>query len=180
MEDKTSLLQQIFENVNTWLHFAEAKNAALIAFDIALLTIIVDSGLSKTCILLFSINIVSLLLSIIFALYSFKPINEMLEKCDNMSLDLNLLHFAYIASLEQEEYIKKLYYYYWNESDKNINDVPKLEKDYCYEIISNSRITLRKQKYFSYGFIMGTIAIIITGILFVLENFLEFFSKIVL
>ena len=26
-ENHSELLQQIFENVNTWLHFAEAKNA---------------------------------------------------------------------------------------------------------------------------------------------------------
>lgn len=180
MGDKTSLLQQIFENVNTWLHFAEAKNAALIAFDIALLTVIMDSSLPETSILLFSIIIVALILSIIFALYSFKPIDRMLEKYDNMSLDANLLHFAYIASLEEEDYIQKLYYYYWGENDKNINDIPQLQKDYCHEIIANSRIILRKQKYFNYGFIMATIAIIITGILFILENFLEFFSTIAL
>lgn len=80
------------------------------------------------------------------------------------------MHFAYIASLEQEEYIKKLYDHYWGERNKDINDVPMLYKDYGNEIIVNSRIKLRKQVYFKYSFY---IVIIVTGMLVVvLENYI--------
>lgn len=77
------------------------------------------------------------------------------------------MHFAYIASLEQEEYIKKLYDHYWGERNKDINDVPMLYKDYCNEIIVNSRITLRKQVYFKYSFYIVILVIIVTGMLVV-------------
>lgn len=167
MGDKECLLQQIFDNVNNWLHFAEAKNAALIAFNIALMAVIVDTNLFSSYILLFSIIIIGLLISTIFALYSFKPINETLKKTSNSNLEENLLHFAYIASLEQEEYIKKLYDHYWGERNKDINDVPMLYKDYCNEIIANSRITLRKQAYFKYSFYIVMLAIIVIGMLVV-------------
>lgn len=167
MGDKECLLQQIFDNVNNWLHFAEAKNAALIAFNIALMAVIVDTNLFSSYILLFSIIIIGLLISTIFALYSFKPINETLKKTSNSNLEENLLHFAYIASLEQEEYIKKLYDHYWGERNKDINVVPMLYKDYCNEIIANSRITLRKQVYFKYSFYIVILVIIVIGMLVV-------------
>ena len=44
-ENHSELLQQIFENINMWLHFAEAKNAAIIAFNIALLAALISSNL---------------------------------------------------------------------------------------------------------------------------------------
>lgn len=167
MGDKECLLQQIFDNVNNWLHFAEAKNAALIAFNIALMAVIVDTNLFSSYILLFSIIIIGVLISTIFALYSFKPINETLKKTSNSNLEENLLHFAYIASLEQEEYIKKLYDHYWGERNKDISAVPMLYKDYCNEIIANSRITLRKQAYFKYSFYIVMLVIIVIGMLVV-------------
>lgn len=34
-----SILENTFSNINNWLSFAEAKNAALIAFNIAVLTV---------------------------------------------------------------------------------------------------------------------------------------------
>ena len=165
MDDRACLLQQIFENVNNWLHFAEAKNAALIAFNIALLAVIVESNWAEAYILLFSIIVIGLLLSTIFAILSFKPINKILEKVDNINLEENLLHFAYIASLEQEEYIRKLYDHYWGESNKDVNNVPKLEIDYCHEIIANSRITIRKQRYFRYSFYIIVFVIIAIAVL---------------
>ena len=33
------MLETIFSNVNSWLNFAEAKNAALMAFNIAMLAV---------------------------------------------------------------------------------------------------------------------------------------------
>lgn len=165
MDEKISLLQQIFENVNSWLHFAEAKNAALIAFNVALLTAVISSDFYGSYTLLLSIIIIGLLSSTIFAIYSFKPINKRLGKSGLKGIEDNLLHFAYIASLDRDEYIQKIYEYYWKESNMNINDVSRLEKDYCEEIIDNARIAMRKQKYFGYGFRIVLLTIIIIGIL---------------
>lgn len=166
-EDQKNLLQQIFDNVNSWLHFAEAKNAALIAFNVALMSALFSFEPLKSCALVFSIIIVSLLISTIFSLWSFKPINNKLEKTDGAKLEENLLHFAYIASLEVEEYIKKIYESYWEKSDINISTISRLEIDYCKEIIENARITMRKQHYFKIGFYIVMFAIMVIGVLII-------------
>ncbi|MBS6396655.1 MAG: hypothetical protein KH452_05840 [Clostridiales bacterium] len=150
--ERSCLLQQIFDNVNSWLHFAEAKNAALVAFNVALLAAIMSSNLLDVFTCFSSGIIIALLISTMFALLSFKPINNKLEKTSNEDISENLLHFAYISSLEKEEYIKKLYENYWGEVNIDIRVVPKIEQDYCSEIIENSRIAMRKQRYFKKGF----------------------------
>ena len=42
--NNNDLLYTIFQNVNAWLHFVEAKNAALIAFNIAVLSALMGSN----------------------------------------------------------------------------------------------------------------------------------------
>ena len=150
--ERLALLQQIFDNVNNWLHFAEAKNGALIAFNIAFMTVIMDSNLEQYSLILYTILMVGMAISTFAILLSFKPINKELPKTDVENIKVNLLHYAYIASLEKEEYMKALYAGYWNETNKNINSIPQIEKDYCAEIIENARITMRKQKFFKDGF----------------------------
>lgn len=164
-ENRINLLQQIFDNVNSWLHFAEAKNAALIAFNVALLSSLTSSELFKINAMLFCTIIIGLLLSIMVSLWSFKPINKKLEKTSATNLGENLLHFAYIASLERDEYIKKLYNYYWKEPNMDINAISRLERDYCEEIIENARITMRKQYYFRIGFYIVIVVIVAIGVL---------------
>lgn len=163
--DKIKLLQQVLDNVNSWLHFAEAKNAALAAFNIALLAAILTSPLIDLSLFLFCFLVIILLCSTFITLCSFKPINNKLKKCDNANITKNLLHFAYIASLDRDEYILKLYEYYWNEGGKDINTVSQLEKDYGEEIIENSRIVLHKQNFFKISLYIVLLTFFITILL---------------
>lgn len=150
-EKRTDLLQRIFENVNSWLHFVEAKNAALIAFNIALMAAFVDSSLFDTCRIFGNCIIIGICLSTIVAIISFIPLNKEIKKVDKGDIKENLLHYAYISSLEVSEYIEKLYMRYFGENISNINEVTQVERDYCEEIIQNSRITMRKQRAFKKG-----------------------------
>lgn len=150
--ERIALLQQIFDNVNNWLHFAEAKNGALIAFNIAFMAVIMESGLKEYSLILYSFIIIGMAASTFAILLSFKPINKELPKTDAENIKVNLLHYAYVASLEKEEYIQALYAGYWNEANKDINSIPQIEKDYCAEIVENARITMKKQKFFGCGF----------------------------
>lgn len=152
MSERVNLLQQIFDNVNHWLHFVEAKNAALIAFDIAFIGAIIDSSLLQNCLWVGTVLIIGLSVSGLVALYSFKPINKALKKCTIKDIESNLLHYAYIASLEWNEYIQSLYVKYWDEICDDMSSIPALEKDYCKEIIENARIAMRKQKLFKISF----------------------------
>lgn len=164
--DHLSFLQQTFDNTNNWLQFAEAKNAALIALDVALLAAFMSSDFSKNYLFLSTVIAIGLLTSLAFTIWSVKPINKKLEKTTLGNIDANLLHYAFIASLNPEEYIQKLYTTYWGEPNKDINAIPQIEKDYCEEIISNSRITIRKQKYFKLGFYTLSITVFVIAILF--------------
>lgn len=146
--DRIELLQNIFDNTNSWLHFAEAKNASLSAFNVALIAIVAELKSSTS----FSILImIGLILSSIVTIWSFAPINTAPEKTPFGFLPENLLHFAYIASLEPEQYVQKLYATYWNIPNKDLDTVPQIEKDYCKEITENARITMKKQTCFQKG-----------------------------
>ena len=46
-KEHIELLQKIFDNTNTWLHFAEGKNAALIAFNVTMIATITEKDISK-------------------------------------------------------------------------------------------------------------------------------------
>lgn len=150
-DERTELLQRIFENVNSWLHFVEAKNAALIAFNIALMAAFVDSSLFCKCRIFGNCIIIGICLSTIVAIRSFIPLNKEIKKVEKGDIKENLLHYAYIASLEVNEYIRKLYKRYFEKNISNISEVMQIERDYCEEIIQNSRITIRKQRYFKIG-----------------------------
>lgn len=150
--EKSEQLCHILENVNSWLHFTEAKNAALIAFNIALLAALMSSELSNCCVILFSSIIIGLLISTVISLHSFKPVNTSLKKTDGSGLNINLLHYAYIASLESDEYLINLYKFYWKEPHMDIALIPQIERDYSEEIVQNSRITIRKQSCFEKAF----------------------------
>lgn len=164
-EEQRNLLQQILDNVNNWLYFAEAKNAALIAFNIALLASLMGSDLLMVSNVLFSAAIIGLLISIMISLLSFKPMNTKLGKTSGTNIEENLLHFAYIASLERDEYIKKLHNYYWQDSSMDMNKISRLECDYCEEIIENARITMSKQYYFKMSFYIVLVVLVAVGAL---------------
>lgn len=162
-KEQIEMLQNIFDNTNTWLHFVEGKNAALIAFNVTMIATITEMGLTENYLLLTSIILIGLILSTITALWSFKPINGNINikpfPMDRVSE--NLLNYAYISSLESDEYLKKLYEKYWNRPDKDRDTFQQMEKDYCKEITENSKITVRKQNCFKMSFYIILITLIL-------------------
>lgn len=167
MNDHKELLQQIYENTNVWLHFAEAKNAAMVALNIAILAAVMSSDYLQVNLWLFSLVVIGLLGSIFIEIMSFWPINKKIEKMVNNNISKNLLNYAYIATLEEEDYLKRLYRDYWEKPQENYNTIPQIEKDYCAEIIDNARITIRKQKMFKKS-VQVTLSMIVGLILLVI------------
>lgn len=80
-------------------------------------------------------------------------------------MDSNLLHYAFIASLEIDEYLEKLNKSYWKNQYQDGSEFPQIERDYSNEIIQNSRITLKKQFYFKIALYIDFAMIILTCIL---------------
>lgn len=120
MKNREFLAEQL-NRVNSWLSFAEAKNAALIAFNVAILS--VDMKMPEWALCIFRIAI---LVSIVISLISFWP------NFAKKSSSRNLLFYKDIAELDSQ------YKEIINESKDKIKD------DYIDEIIINSKITMKK------------------------------------
>ena len=158
--DKRELLQWIFNNTNNWLHFAEAKNAAMIAFNVAMAAVLAEMDKPR-------VVFAGLVVSMAVSVWAFYPVNDKLPRISGRIVTANLLHYAYIASLERDQYLQKLYGRYWGETQVNSGSFPQIEKDYCEEIVSNARITLRKQNCFNISFFIDIITMLLLVILFI-------------
>lgn len=183
MQDK---LKYIFENTNNWLNFAEAKNAAILAFNIALIAAITSTDILENYVTIMYIIIAILTLSSIVSVLSFVPktnnsfsnkiykhsigkIDKIIEKIFKDDIEENLLFYGYISQFEigqSDEYLQKMISSYdIEEKDRKITG---FEKELAEEIIINSRITQRKYNYFKasmYILIIGMILLLVILIL---------------
>jgi TM2 domain-containing membrane protein YozV len=141
-------VKDIFENVNNWLKFAEAKNGAIIALNSAfifgLLRLLQSSNTENLYKEMYIKMIIFLLLvSLIMALLSFIPkLKYPYIKFDKISKKDNLLYFIDIAKYTDNEYYEKI----TTITEKSSNE--KLDKYYIQQIIINSQITYIKYKQF--------------------------------
>lgn len=164
-------LRYIFENVNNWLTFAEAKNGALIAINISIIV-----GFFTTIeyyinnwIVVFLLIMISI--SLFFAIISFVPLTgNMAEKrlefwSDRSIAQKNLYLYSYIAKykLNETEYKR-----YLDDiaMDCEITDyICKNDDVYlAQEIIYNSKIVLRKYKLFEIAITIFAISVIIFAV----------------
>ncbi len=133
--------KNIFENVNFWLQFSEAKNGALLAFNGVILfsTLNLYSDYKKLpnfdiIVLLFLLFIT---VSIIITIISFFPNT----KIGQLKKDKNVIFWKTIASFSSsDEYAKAL--------ETEINEIDHHVED---EIFINSKITESKYKLFKYA-----------------------------
>ena len=136
MKEHTILLEKVQADITGCLRFAETKNGALLAFDIALLF-----GIPKIPDVSVKVKYIvtaMIIYSLIITLWSFWPINKKIKKAEKRKVNCDLLHFAYIAMYTRNEYLVELYKSYWKNE----------EKDLAQEIVMNSRIAVRKQNLF--------------------------------
>lgn len=167
------------ERVDKWLHYAEAKNGALMVFYMAILSADKDA-IKVLCKV--SPNL-ALLLPIFITLLSFLPkikilkvdwLKKFLKKMSfrkkKKTKNQNLIFFYCISRYpNEEEYAKDVLQCYF----KNIRlskEENKQVMDLAYEIYSNSIIANRKFNYFRWSL---KVFIILT-ILYLLEPFIPF------
>lgn len=156
-KELNELLNNIFSNVNSWLNFAEAKNAANIAIVVACIAAILN--FEKIDYLLAVICIV-VIVSGICSLISFLP--RVGNKLDLSQLDQqekhddeNLLFFEDIKAYSGEEYVKKINKLYFK---KNNADVSTYQLDLANEIVYNADIVSRKYKLFKWAVKLDIVA----------------------
>ena len=147
------------DRTNYWLSFAEAKNGALLAFNVALIGVLFS--LFDKCSILCTVAIVIISISIGACLVSFIP---QLTKCvevkkQTVNLEmLNLIYFEDISKLMDanvliDQVIQK---YFVKEKD----EIDKLGIDLAAEVLTNSEITVRKYKIFRFALGVDLVAII--------------------
>ena len=149
MKEHTILLEKVQADITGCLRFAETKNGALLAFDIALL-----SGIPKipkipdVSVKVKYIVTAIIICLLIITLWSFWPINKKIKKAEKREVNRDLLHFAYIAMYTRNEYLVELYKSYWKNEVVDFDKISQEEKDLAQEIVMNSRIAVRKQNLF--------------------------------
>ena len=158
-----SYLKDTLSNINYWLAFAEAKNAAIIGLNIAMLGLVADFISSKSQYSIFGFYLIGagLILSLFFSLLSFFPnLNSDQDDVHQIIKDRdNLLFYGDICRYSASEYIQALYKQYCN-VDIDCSEISKYELDYANEIIINSKITMVKYKLFKYALIIDVILIV--------------------
>ncbi len=177
-------LKNIFANINDWLKFAEAKNAAIIAFNGAtlfgILQIIANKKLTDLLIVHYFLwaFIILEILGILIALFSFLPeLKIPLLGSKKRKLDPkkdNLLFFGHIVKFKPEEYLRALYASIGLEKKEGFE---KLELHFANQIIVNSKISLRKYHFFRIALwltIAGILSIIIGSTIYIFKIFSSF------
>ncbi|KOF03068.1 hypothetical protein OB69_06935 [Roseivirga seohaensis subsp. aquiponti] len=164
----TQQLYQVFNNVNDWLKFAEAKNAMLIAFNGASIF-----GIIKLLSLDFVSNsrfienyllfvIISLIFSTVNCLISFAPRVKIIKGgfYDSGKVP-NVLFFEYLKGKNNLEIIEEV------TGDRDKENYTTLQKDIAEQIKQNSIIASRKYSHFTISVwitISAYITVILAGI----------------
>lgn len=161
-------LKDQLERINYWLSFAEAKNGAVMAINIALMTIVVDLFSYSPC--LCALILCSLTVSSIICIVSFWP--NLKTHADNKgkSIDcdqLNLLFYSDIAKLTEEKYKKEIKTKY-KDIFANCNSDNKLVEDYLSEIHINSTIANRKYCFFTLAMKVDILSLVLCIFMFII------------
>lgn len=143
-------LKYVFGLVNDWLKFAEAKIAAIIAFNgaavLALIAAIKDIGNPFISYFIAHLTIPGLLVGLSIAFWGIKSnySKSFVAKLPKPSNDDHILFFGDIAKYGDDEYLK---FVYTRSEIKLPDETPLIELDIVCQTIINSRITLRKYQY---------------------------------
>lgn len=172
MEDKTSqnleqFLDRQLERTNYWLSFAEAKNAALLAFNIAVITFVAD--FQKDIPVMSTMVMFVFIASSLICLWSFKPNSANRPEPGPKYLPSdNLLFWKDIAFFEDEErYLARVIERYF--SGTTVSDEEKrILIDFSSEIVINSRIAMSKYNLFTYALYVDLSAFLLSIVLLIL------------
>lgn len=165
-EQKQNHLEKSLERVNGWLQFAEAKNAALIAFLIAILAIIFSSDLFDNIVVI-TILTTLYVIALIISIFSFYPKGNMDANITNEEYDPkdNLLYWKHIAKYSIDDYLEKFY----GDFELSYQKPFKLnERLYAEEIITNARIAKRKYKMFESAVIIVALTTIVIPVFLII------------
>jgi hypothetical protein len=148
--EKYETLESIFNNVNEWLKFAEAKNAILIALTGASLTAAIgylcgENPPTNFYLKLYLFNFLLFsILGIALSLISFLPQTKLswLWREGQKKENPNYFFFNDLACFSPDDLLKFLY------KENNSSSLNVLRKNLACQIITNSKICRRKFHFF--------------------------------
>lgn len=149
MEDR---LKAILANTNDWLKFAETKNGALFAANVAtvfgLLRLLAETSSFHPIIHIYmAVAVICLVCSAVLCLVSFIPTLRppKQSKIRKLGSGDNLLFYMHIADYTDVDYLKALY----AQSGKGQELPCTIEQAYAKQIVVNARIARLKYEIFS-------------------------------
>ena len=160
-------LKEQLERTNYWLSFAEAKNGALVAINLAMMAVIVE--LHSDVSVCYTIVLILLGVSSIVCLTSFFPNMKTHSENPTFKVDIskmNMLFYSDIAKLSEKQYATLIETNYGNELDKNIL-ATTIAKNYVSEIHINSCIANRKFGLFKVAIEIDIIALVLCVLFFI-------------
>lgn len=163
-EPLVDFLNSQLDRVNYWLSFAEAKNGALLALNVAALALLSDFDTDYTVIWTFVVLI--LLISCAASLWSFFPITKKPPCEKEANYKNNLTFWGDIAACPSGEYLNKVLQQYFSQDAESAPS--KLAQDMANEITSNSKIALRKYRLFKTALFLDVFAVLLGAILCIL------------
>lgn len=142
-----TFLEKQLERTNYWLSFAEAKNAALIALNVAMIAFLAE--LKAECSVFKTLLIALFVISCVICMYSFSPnTTNRVHTVKAGKIYDNLVFWNDIATMQNEQqYIDLVKERYFKGMTFYIEH-DKLSYDLASEIIINSRITKKKYQLF--------------------------------
>ena len=181
MDEVSTKLLAIFQNVNEWLKFAEAKNAILLAFSGAAITAtitILTTGQNLLNSLRFGLLLTTILLCIcsLICSLSFLPktnleyllwLRDRRNKKSNLQDPIkdNFWYFGHLQKYKPDELLEALNEPYFNSSLDIVKVSDKKEykeyKDIAAQITINAEIAFLKFKIFTYAIEVLIAAILI-------------------
>lgn len=166
MIDYISFFEKQLERVNYWLSYAETKNAAMIALNVAICAALISMSLSDR---LYVIAMVGLLVSTIILMVSFFPfLANKASKREKAKIAENYIFFGDIALIDNaKDYISNVNTCYFNGQKQN-SESDKLVLDFANEIIYNSRFACRKFVAFKWALGIDVLAVACIVIQFLL------------
>ena len=166
LKDLHSFFEKQLERTNYWLSFAEAKNAALIALNVAMIAFLAE--LKAECPAFKAILLGLFVVSCIISIVSFRPnTSSRVRKKETNGPHDNLVFWGDIALLKDEkQYIDLVVERYFPEMTFD-EEYDKLSYDLASEIIINSKIAKRKYSLFNIALVLDILSFIFCIIFFV-------------
>jgi hypothetical protein len=174
-------IREIFNNVNEWLKFAEAKNFGLLSLTAAIVFGFLQIEFAKNSsfeqFVIWTISIVAFL-SFFPSILSLFPIVSKIEKGENLKnwistfsnwIDKetsfeNIHFYGYLRSIDTVEFERK----FLNKLNIPTQSLNQYEKELVGQILYNSRITWLKYQLFKIGaffFLVGFLVFLPLGLL---------------